>query len=193
MQPVRRDSALIDAVESLSGSAFSGTLWRVVREGRDPCACSTAGGRWDDATFDVLYTSLERDGAIAELYFHLAQGQPVFPTKVRYFLFELQAKLESAVDLSDRALLSSLGVNMTRFGQLSYFERKGEYPRTQEVAEVAHFLEHQGIVVPSARWQCNNVVLFCDHLRPGAVEVVNDHGLVDWKAWTSVNGRFLPQ
>ena len=71
---------------------------------------------------------------------------------------------------------------MGRFGQLSYFERAGEYPRTQEVAEIAHFLDHEGIIVPSARWECNNVVLFCDHLRPSAIEAVKDHGLIDWIA-----------
>ena len=191
MPTPRRDNALIDAVENLSAAPFSGTLWRVVREGRDPRACSKAGGRWDDATFDVLYTSRERNGAIAELYFHLSRGQPVFPSKVRYFLFELQAELESVVDLSHRNLLSSLGVNMARYGQLAYHERTGEYPRTQEVAEVAYFLDHQGIIVPSARWDCNNAVLFCDHVRPGAIEVDNEHGLIDWNAWIAENRQHL--
>ncbi len=187
MPPSRRDRILIDALESLSTAPFSGTLWRVVREGRDPCACSKAGGRWDDASFDVLYTSAERDGAIAELHFHLSRGQPVFPSKVRYHLFELQTELESILDLSDRSLLTSLGVNMARFGQLSYFERTGEYPRTQEVAEIAHFLDHQGVFVPSARWNCRNAILFCDHIAPGAIDVVKNHGLVDWSAWISAN------
>jgi len=191
MHTPRRDNTLIDAVENLSAVPFSGTLWRVVREGRDPCASSKAGGRWDDTTFDVLYTSRERDGAIAELHFHLSRGQPVFPSKVRYFLYELRAELESVVDLSHRNLLSSLGVNMARFGQLSYFERTGEYPRTQEVAEVAHFLDHQGIIVPSARWDCNNAVLFYDHVRPGAVEVAKEHGLIDWTGWIAANKQHL--
>jgi RES domain-containing protein len=187
----RRDSTLIDAVENINGSVFTGTLWRVVREGRDPRACSKSGGRWDDSTFDALYTSRERDGAIAELYFHLLRGQPVFPSKVRYGLYELRAELESVADLSQPALLTSLGINMARFGQLSYVERTGEYPRTQEVAEVAHFLDHDGIIVPSARWSCNNVVVFCDHARPGAISVTKDHGLIGWSAWVAANGRLL--
>ncbi len=191
MKTHRRDSALIDAVENLSAAPFSGTLWRVVREGHDPCACGKSGGRWDDSTFDVLYTSRESDGAIAELHFHLARGLPVFPSKVRYFLYELQVELERMADLSSRALLSSLGVNMARFGQISYHERTREYPRTQEVAEVAHFLDHQGILVPSARWECSNAVLFCDHVRPGAIEVVKGHGLIDWNAWISANRQLL--
>ena len=150
----------------------------MVREGRNPCTGSAAGGRWDDATFDVLYTSQERDGAIAELHFHLLRGQPVFPSKVSYFLYELQVELGSVVDLSKRALLSSLGVDMARFGQLSYHERASEYPRTQEVAEIAHFLDHHGVVVPSARWDCKNVAVFSDSVRPGAIAMVKDHGRI---------------
>ena len=104
-----------------------------------------------------------------------------------YFLYELQAELDSAVDLSNRTLLSSLGVNKARFGQLSYHERAGEYPRTQEVAEIAHLLDHHGIIVPSARWDCKNLALFSDNVRPGAIEIAKDHGRIDWKAWMSTN------
>jgi hypothetical protein len=139
----------------------------------------------------VLYTSRERDGAIAELHFHLSRGQPVFPSKVRYFLFELQADLESVVDLSDRALLSSLGVDMGRYGRLAFQERSGEYPRIQDIAEVAHFLDHQGILAPSARWDCDNAVLFCEHVLPGTIQVVREHGLIDWRAWISANSKFM--
>jgi RES domain-containing protein len=155
----RRDSKLIDALDGLSPTRFKGTLWRIVRDGRDPCACSASGGRWDDTTFDVLYTSEHRDGAIAEMYFHLLRGHPVFPSRVAFRLHELAVDLPSVLDLADSTRLTALGVDMRRFGQLSYQERNSEYPRTQEVAEVAYFLDHAGIVVPSARWDCRNVVI----------------------------------
>jgi RES domain len=89
--------------------------------------------------------------------------------------------------LSDETTLTSLGVDMSRFGQLSYRERTTEHARTQEVAEVAHFLDHAGIVVPCARWTCSNVVVFCDRSEPGSVEPVKDHGLVDWTDWQAKN------
>ena len=53
-----RDNTLIDALEWSEVELFEGILWRVVRDGRDPRLCSSPGGRWDDRTFDVLYTSL---------------------------------------------------------------------------------------------------------------------------------------
>ena len=65
-----RDPDLIDSLDRLPRAKVRRTLWRIVRDGRDPLACSASGGRWDDGSFDVLYTSFEREGALAEMMFH---------------------------------------------------------------------------------------------------------------------------
>ncbi len=187
MASVLRDNRLIDALEALTPVEFDGPLWRVVRDMRDPTQCSASGGRWDDESFEVLYSSQARDGAIAELHFHLKRGQPIFPSRVRYRLHQLRLRLSGLLDLSAPDALADLGVDMARYGQLSYQERHAEYPRTQEIAEVAHFLEFSGVVVPNARWACRNVVVFCDRLGPDAIDVVGDHGLVDWIAWETAH------
>jgi hypothetical protein len=178
-----RDKALIDAVEALPARVFEGSVWRVVREGRDVLMPSAAGGRWDDATFEVLYTSQTADGATAELYFHLSRGQPVIPSRVTYRLFELQVRVERALHLRDLDALARLGLETARYGALSYADRVQEYPRTQEIAETAHFLGFDGLVVPNARWDCLNVILFTDHIAPDAMEVSKDCGPIDWDAW----------
>lgn len=185
----RRDNALIDAIEAHTPVTFDGTVWRVVREGRSPLICSRAGGRWDDGTFDVLYTSQERDGAIAEMYFHLRRGQPVFPSQVRFGIHELDVSLARALKLVDLAAMAALGLNTDHYGQLSYDRVSNEYPRSQDIAEAARFLEFDGLIVPSARWSCMNVVLFCDIVPPDAMEVVTDHGIIDWADWATRNIR----
>jgi RES domain-containing protein len=182
-KPRLRDSRLIDALENIPQVPHEGTVWRVVREGRDPCQPSASGGRWDDGTFEVLYTALERDGAIAEMHFHLMRGQPIFPSRVRYTLHELRVELPTVLRLPTLAELATLGLDTSRYGQLSYLERTQEYPRTQEVAEVAHFLDSQGILVPNARWACTNLVIFLDRAKPDAIEVISDHGVIDWSSW----------
>lgn len=178
-----RDSRLLDAVEALPCQPWTGTAWRVAREGRDPIQCSAVGGRWDDRTFEVLYTSTHPDGARAEMYFHLSRGQPVFPSQVRYTLHELTISLELCVKIEVLDALSALGLKTSVFGQLSYSERQLEYPRTQEIAEAAHFHDRDGLLVPSARSQHPNLVVFCGQAGPSAVDAVKDHGLVDWNAW----------
>jgi hypothetical protein len=77
-------------------------------------------------------------------------------------------------------LLSTLGLDMSTFGRISYGRHRGEYPRTQEVGEVAHFLGFDGLLVPSARVDDTNIVIFCDRTNPGQVEVKTDHGPVSW-------------
>lgn len=176
----RRDAALIDALEAIAPISYSTDVWRIVREGRDPMQCSRAGGRWDDETFDVLYTSATREGAIAEMRFHLMRGQPVMPSRVSFRLYELSVVLERALLLPDLAALASLGLDISRYGQLSYEERPAEYPRSQDIAETAYFLEFDGLIAPSARFACLNVVPFCNRVAPGSLVLRRDHGPVNW-------------
>jgi hypothetical protein len=178
-----RDNALIDALEKIPAIPHRGPVWRVVRAGRDVLTPSSAGGRWDDATFDVLYTSQLADGAVAEMEFHLARGQPVFPSRVQYRLYELAVQLDRGLYLADVAAVARLGVDTSRFGTLSYADRQQEYPRTQEIGETALFLGYDGLVVPRARWDCSNVVVFAERVPPDRMEVKREHGLLDFPAW----------
>jgi hypothetical protein len=178
-----RDNALIDAIEGLPHKAYHDKVWRVVRKGKDVLAPSAAGGRWDDGTFEVLYTSLVADGAVAEMHFHIAKGQPVIPSKVAYHLYELRVRVRRSLHLPDVEAVARLGVDTSRYGALSYNDRQQEYPRTQEVGETAHFVGFEGLIAPNARWKAMNTVLFTDRLPPDALDVVQDHGPIDWAVW----------
>ena len=180
MTRARRDNRLIDALEGIDPVEFSGKVWRLVRDGRDPLQCSASGGRWDDATFDVLYTSMTEEGALSEMRFHLMRGQPVIPSKVKYRMFELGLAMERALHFLDLEALEKVGLKIETFGRLSYQQRNDEYPRTQEIGEVAHFLDFDGLIVPSARSDATNVVVFCDKVRSLPEALVKDHGIVDW-------------
>src|SRR6056297_3822216 len=101
-----RDHTLIDALEGLTTQAFEGRLWRVTRDGRDPTLFFAGGNRWDDGTFEVLYTSLSREGALAEMHYHVARGQPIAPSKIKYRLYELQVKIDGVLDLTNMSFLA---------------------------------------------------------------------------------------
>lgn len=177
-----RDQKLLDALEQLPQRPYSGKVWRSVKEGRDPLACWRSGGRWDDKTFDVLYTSETKQGAIEERRFHLFMGQPIPPSKIRYELFEIEVSLEAVIHLPDLSQLAELGLSIDAFGKLSYFEKESEYPRSQEIAEVCNFLGADGILVPSARDDSTlNLVIFCEQTTNIEKEVSMSHGVIDWK------------
>ncbi|MDE0521563.1 MAG: RES family NAD+ phosphorylase [Boseongicola sp.] len=182
MVKARRDNVLIDALEAMEPVAYSGPVWRLVREGRDPLRCSASGGRWDDGSFHVLYTSMSRTGALEEMRFHLMRGQPVMPSRVRYRMFEVDLALERALRFLDLAALGEVGLKTETFGRLSCQQKNDEYPRTQEIGEVAHFLDFDGLIVPSARSGARNLVVFCDKVETLHESVPNDRGIVDWAA-----------
>jgi RES domain-containing protein len=116
------------------------------------------------------------------MVFHLRAGQPVVPSRLGFGLHELRVRLQNVLDLSALQALEALGLDMRQYGRMSYLERTAEYPRTQEIAEVAHFHGYDGLLVPSARSNASNVIVFCDRIDSDQVEAIRDHGIVDWNS-----------
>lgn len=181
-----RPKALLDAIEEEIPTRFGGQVWRVVTDGFDPLRPSRAGGRWDDGSFDVLYTSTSRDGALAESWFHAAKGQPIIPSRVAKRLYQIEAQLHRVLDLSSSGKLASLGVNVAAYGRLSYIQRVEEYPALQQIGEVAFFYEYQAVIVPSARWPGTNVVIMTERVALTQLEIVADEP-VDLRMWATTN------
>lgn len=175
-----RDNALIDAIENLKQELYDDRVWRSVGFGRDPTDCWKTGGRWDDRTFDVLYTSETREGAIEERRFHLYKGQPIPPSKLEYELYELHVQLSAVITFPDLNALYSIGMQTQAYGKVSYVDRDSEYPPTQAIAETCFFLGADGIVVPSARHDTRNLVVFCDQETKKSISVIKNHGVIQW-------------
>ena len=55
-----------------------------------------------------------------------------------------------------RGSLEELGVDMERYSGRSY-------QRMQEIGAAVAFLECDGLLVPCARWDCENLVLFTEN------------------------------
>ena len=136
-----RPQALVDAIEAEIPTGYKGTVWRVVTDGIDVLRSGRSGGRWDDGSFDVLYTSCERDGALAEAWFHASKGQPIIPSKISKRIYRIKAELNRVLDLSTEGKLAALGVNMAAYGRLSYANKDQEYPSLQQIGEAVHFFE----------------------------------------------------
>jgi hypothetical protein len=171
-----RDLQLLDRIDSQPRHRYEGTLWRVVREGRDPLQGSRSNSRWCNGQFDVLYTSLERNGAIAEMH-ALLSLQPVFPSKVAFQCHKLDVRAERTLKILDLADLAPLGIDVDRY-------RDRDYERTQAVADAAVFLGFDGLLVPSARWACANAILFTDRIAPDRLSCDEAAAAtIDWAEW----------
>lgn len=171
-----RDLALLDAIDAMPRRPFTGEVWRACREGRDPLLGAASLSRWCNGAFEVLYTSGERDGAVAEVHAYLTL-QPVFPSKLTIHTHRLGATAESILDLTDEAALAALGLDMTRY-------RDRRYERTQAIADAAFFLGFNGLLAPSARWPCRNLVLFTDRIPSDRLDLLeSEPEPVDWDEW----------
>ena len=170
------DRELLDALDALDGVAFAGDVWRVTRTGRDVSRGSNANGRWSPpGEFEAVYTSLDRDGALAEVG-HRLSLEPVWPSRIEHTLHRIDLHLDRTLRLADLSRLADLGVDSGRYG--SY-----DYRVTQAVASAAHFLEFDGLMVPSARYGGGNMVIFPDRIGPGYRFEVLETEPVDWSAW----------
>lgn len=174
-----RDPELLDVLEAHIGVAFTGDVWRVVRDGRDVLQGHASKSRWDPGTFDVLYTSLQREGALAEIYFHL-NSQPVFPSKLTSVIWRISVATKRTLKFADLAALAQLGITSESYSSLSY-------ERTQEIADAASFLGFDGIIAPSARSASQNLVLFRDRFSVEEL-LVRESEAVDWGAFAVERG-----
>ena len=103
------DPDLLDRLSAFAPVRLDNSLFRATRQGLKALTASTAGGRWmpRDHT-PVLYTSLDRDGAIAEIVFQFSLLDPK-PSKP-VMLHQIRASARSVMRLL-RASLTELGVD----------------------------------------------------------------------------------
>jgi len=177
-----RDLALLDQIDAFKREPFAAPVWRIARVGRDPTLDGASSSRWCNGAFDALYTSLERDGALAEIY-ALFSLQPVFPSKIVSFVHELKIDARQTLHLADLETLAILGVHAARY-------RERDYGRTQEIADAAYFLGFDGLVAQSERWDCLNAMLFTDRIAPGGIHIVeSEKQPVAWDEWRRVRRK----
>ena len=115
------------------------------------------------------------------MHFHLNRGQSVFPSRMQHVLFELRIRTTGSLMLADMDALGRLGVVPERYGEILY-------DRTQEIADAAFFMGYDGIIAPSARWACQNIILFLDKIDLDDVEQVSSSP-IDWNVWRMRNVR----
>ena len=174
---------LIEQILRLPTESFDGAVFRATGANADPTAFSTTGGRWAapegfEGGFSILYTSLERNGAVAEVasYLSLLTPVPRKPLKVH----ELGVSVEKALKIVV-ADFPALGIDPKSYDQRNY-------DRTQIVGAAINFLEMDGLLAPSARWVCDNLMIFANSHSLDArltVERTEDVHFDEWSALTS--------
>ena len=94
------------------------------------------------------------DGADAEFeaFWLLFEQRPDRPA----LNWKLRVQLKRVVELGF-GKLEQLGVEQARY-------RTRDYSRTQEISDGLNYLGSDGLIAPSARYDCNNLVVFMQNL-----------------------------
>ena len=154
---LERDPELLEYLEGCRQKPFEGIVNRVVWVNRSPLRGSIgARGRWNspDRLFEVLNTSLEAKGADAEFeaFWSLFEQRP----DRRALNWKLRVRLIRVVELGFEEF-GQLGVEPTVY-------QSRDYSRTQQISDGLNYLGCDGLIAPSARFDCKNLVVYMQNL-----------------------------
>ena len=172
---LERDPDLLEHLESCREGPFEGAVHRVVWADRSPVQGSSgARGRWSspDSQFEVLNTSFIPEGANAEFeaFWSLFEQRP----DRQALNWKLRVRLKRAVELDFGAL------ETLRVAQSDYGGR--EYSRTQEISDVVNYLGYDGLIVPCARYECKNLIIYIQNLTGDCVVEEDDSKVFEWSS-----------
>lgn len=165
---------LLDALESLPSEAAEFDTYRVAWRTQEVLR-GGPGGRWNPTSFPALYTSLEADGAIAEVYDLLSKA-PVFSSSDK-LIYKLRVRTKRTLLLDRDSALQRLGLKL-------YRNQRTNKSTCQEVGEAAHRLDYDSLLVPSVRWDCLNLVLFPDLMAIEDIQLCDEGTEINWPAWS---------
>jgi len=168
------DIEIVDTLDAMQPDEYTGILWRTTWQGRSPVLGGTGGGRWSTGGgFETLYTSFDKDTSISELHYHLSRA-PVFSSS-NVEIWELEIHRLQILDLTQHSALKNLQIDERN-------PAKDQLFRCQKIGGAAHFLGHQGILVPSYRTPGTNCVIFSERL---GVEQLHEKSSqpINWPAW----------
>jgi RES domain-containing protein len=142
---------LLDALERAPTRAFDGQAWRHMFGRHPPDTENTSGARWNPPGIAAIYLSLDRSGVIAEGD-HAVAVQPLRPS-ARRFVYAVQLTLSKVLDLTDSDSLASTGLTSDDIAD-------DDHSKCREVGGAVAWLEHDGLLVPSARSTSTNLVVY---------------------------------
>lgn len=145
------DRELLGRLDELRADRWEGAVFRHMFGDYPPERENQRGARWNPAETPAIYASLTREVALAEADFQISL-QPVRPRAMRT-IYTIRVVLSSVIDLSDRTRLTALGVSAEDLAAL-------DHGACQRVGGAIAWLGHDGLLVPSARADGVNLVIF---------------------------------
>jgi len=162
------DEDLLARLEQLEPQRYEGPVFRITFGSTPPERANTRGARWNPPDVAALYTSIDRETVLAEGE-HLVASQPVRTTAPRR-IHTIAVSLNRVLDLRSPELLANLGVTAEDL-------QSSDFWACRRVGEAANHLGCDGILVPSARGQGDNLVILTSNGSDTDLEVLHTESL----------------
>ena len=168
-----RDPELLERLEGCVQEPFEGSVYRIVWADRSPIrGSSVSWGRWNspDGEFEVLNTSFLSAGARAEFeaFWKLFEQRP----DRQALNWKVRVKLSRVIEL-DVEQLDKCGVTQSDY-------QRRDYSRTQEISDALNYLGCEGLIVPSARYDCRNLVVYTQNLEKYSIVEEDESSGFSW-------------
>jgi RES domain-containing protein len=157
---------MLDVLQAAVLSAWSGTVYRHMFGSHPPARGNTTGARWNGPLVEAIYTSCERETALAEAAYYISL-QPLRP-KAKRTIYTIDISLSNVVDLTTPAALSQIGITPELL-------RGDDQSPCRLIGNAVNWLGHNGLLVPSARRDSGkNLVIFQQDLSRDEFDVTGE-------------------
>jgi RES domain-containing protein len=157
---------MLDVLQSAPASEWSGTVYRHMFGAHSPSRFNTEGARWNAPGLAAIYTSCERETALAEADYYISL-QPLRP-RAKRTLFTIHVSLKNVIDLTATDLLPRLGITDDALSGVDHIP-------CRTVGGAVNWLGHHGVLVPSARRVGGtNLVIFQQDFTTSAFEITDE-------------------
>jgi len=157
---------VLDILQSAAASVWEGRVYRHMFGPHSPARSNTEGARWNAPGLLAIYTSCERETALAEADYYISL-QPLRP-KAKRTMFTIRVSLKNVIDLTAADLLPRLGITDDVLASI-------DHTPCRTIGAAVSWLGHDGLLVPSARRRGGtNLVIFQPDLPAGTFEVTNE-------------------
>ena len=151
------DRETIQALEQFTPAPWKGIVFRHMFAAFPPERENRSGARWNPPQTPAIYTSLVRETAISEADYYIGL-QPIRPS-ARRIVYRIEVTLHSVLDLSDSQTLAKLGLNQDSLASIHHSD-------CRMIGGAVEWLGHDGLLVPSARAEGMNLVIFPNRKTP---------------------------
>lgn len=145
------DPELLDQLQRLEPGPWKGRVFRYMFGDHQPNRANTRGARWNPPNVAAIYAAADRDTLLAELEYRLSLDVVRPSSGPR--LYTIEVKLREVLDLSSKTLLGELGLTDKELSGI-------DYAACQALGGAVAWLEHDGLLVPSARGKGVNIVIY---------------------------------